>query len=144
MIEVTALVPGEGQGRVVVLDRPLSFWGGFDPATGEVIDRRHPQLGVRLSGAVVAMPGGRGSSSATSVITEAIRIGTAPAAFVLARPDPIIALGAMVAEELYSIVCPVVVVPEAPSLLSGWLLSGWEWARVTATRIEPISARPTG
>ncbi len=134
MIEVIPLVSGESQGPVVVLDEPLSFWGGFDAKTGKVIDRRHPQCGRMLGGAVVIIPGGRGSSSATSVIAEAIRIGTAPAAFVLLRPDPVITLGAVVAEELYSITCPVVVAP--PQLPS--LVFGWERARVTGSRLEPI------
>ena len=56
------------------------------------------------------MPLGRGSSSSASVLAEAIRVGTAPAAIVLAEPDDIILLGALVAEELYGIACPIVVV----------------------------------
>jgi hypothetical protein len=55
------------------------------------------------------MPGGRGSSSSSSVLAEAIRAGTAPAAIVLTDPDPIIALGALVARELYGVSIPIVV-----------------------------------
>jgi predicted aconitase with swiveling domain len=47
------------------------------------------------------------------VLAELLRTGKGPVAIVLARPDPIIALGAIVADELYSIATPVVVVPEA-------------------------------
>ena len=39
-----ALLPGVATGEVLVLTEPLSMWGGLDPATGEVIDRRHPLL----------------------------------------------------------------------------------------------------
>jgi predicted aconitase with swiveling domain len=80
----------------------------MDPDTGEVIDRRHPQTGASLAGRVVAMPAGRGSSSSSSVLAEAIRAGTAPAAILLREPDGIVALGAMVAGELYGLWCPVV------------------------------------
>ena len=38
-----------------------------------------------------------------------IRLGTAPAAIILAEPDPILVVGAMVAGELYGRKCPVVV-----------------------------------
>lgn len=55
------------------------------------------------------MPAGRGSSSSSSVLAEAIRRGTAPAAIVLATPDPILAVGALVAESLYGGRCPIVV-----------------------------------
>ena len=36
----------EVAGRALVLDEPLSLWGGMDPATGEVIDAHHPQRGA--------------------------------------------------------------------------------------------------
>jgi predicted aconitase with swiveling domain len=109
-IACRALVTGRAAGGVLVLDEPLSFWGGVDPATGSVIDPHHPQRGASLTGRVTVLPSGRGSSSSSSVLAEAIRAGTAPAAIVLAEPDPILALGAIAARELYGTVVPVVVV----------------------------------
>jgi predicted aconitase with swiveling domain len=96
----------------VVLSEPLSFWGGMDPYTGEVVDGHHPQAGVSLAGRVVAMRSGRGSSSSSSVLAEAIRSGTGPAAVVLVEPDVIVALGSIVAAELYGAEVPVVCVSE--------------------------------
>ena len=107
------LFAGSASGPVVRLDEPLSLWGGMDPATGTVIDRRHPQSGEDLAGRVVLMPSGRGSSSSSSVLAEAVRSGSAPAAFVMLEPDPIVALGAMVAAELYGRRVPVIVVDES-------------------------------
>ena len=104
------LAPGAAVGVVLRLDEPLSLWGGLDPATGEVIDRRHPQSGVVVTDRVLLLPGGRGSSSSSSVLAEAIRARTAPAAIVMREPDSIVALGAIVAAELYELVMPVVVV----------------------------------
>ena len=100
-------------GRALVLEEGLSLWGGMDPATGELIDPHHPQCGVALSGRVVVMPSGRGSSSSASVLAEAVRAGTAPAAFVLEEPDLILAIGSAVAEELYGVRVPVVVLRPA-------------------------------
>ena len=96
-------------GRSLVLDEGLSLWGGMDPATGELIDAHHPQRGASLSGRIVVMPSGRGSSSSASVLAEAVRAETAPAAIVLAEPDLILAIGSAVAEELYGVVVPVLV-----------------------------------
>src|SRR5262245_1633033 len=112
MAEDRTLVAGIARGEVLVLDEPLSFWGGIDPATGEVIDVRHPQRGVNVSGRVLVMAFGRGSSSSSSVLAECMRAGTAPAAIVLTEPDPILALGAIVARELYGRTIPIVVVAE--------------------------------
>lgn len=100
---------GVAQGSALVLSRPLSFWGGIDAETGDVIDRSHPELGVNIAGRVLVMEGGRGSSSSSSVLAEAIRLGTSPAAILLARPDPILAVGAIVAEFLYGKAMPLVV-----------------------------------
>ena len=96
-------------GRALVLDEGLSLWGGMDPATGEVIDGHHPQHGASLTGRVVVMPSGRGSSSSASVLAEAVRAGTAPLAIILGEPDLILSIGAAVAEELYGVVVPVIV-----------------------------------
>jgi uncharacterized protein len=93
----------------LVLREGLSLWGGMDPATGELIDAHHPQRGAILSGRVVVMPSARGSSSSASVLAEAVRAGTAPAAIVLGEPDLILAIGAAVAEELYGVRVPVIV-----------------------------------
>lgn len=98
-------------GRALVLDEGLSLWGGMDPATGELIDAHHPQRGVSLSGRIVVMPSGRGSSSSASVLAESVRAGTAPAAILLGEPDLILSIGSAVVEELYGVIVPVVVLP---------------------------------
>ena len=108
MAEGRTLVAGTAQGVSRVLSSALSFWGGVDPSTGEVIDVRHPQRGANVAGRVLVMPSGRGSSSSSSVLAECVRAGTAPAAIVLAEPDPILALGAIVARELYGRALPIV------------------------------------
>jgi predicted aconitase with swiveling domain len=62
-----------------------------------------------VTGTILVMPGGRGSSSSSSVLAEALRRGTGPAGIVLAAPDPILTVGAIVAELLYGLRCPIVV-----------------------------------
>ena len=104
---------GIASGRSVVLGEPLSFWGGFDPVTGEVIDRAHPQVGAKLSERVLVMPGSRGSAGTPGVVAEAIRRGTAPSAFIVTKPDINLTAGAMIAAALCSIACPVVLVDTA-------------------------------
>jgi len=94
-------VPGESVGQVLNLERPLSFWGGVDPETGRVTDVHHPQHGVVVTGRVLVMPTGRGSSSSSSVLLECVRAGTAPAALLVHHVDPILPVGAAVAIELY-------------------------------------------
>lgn len=104
-----ALVAGVASGPLVVLEDGLSLWGGFDPVTGLVVDRSHPQLGVSLTRKVVFMPHARGSSSSSSVLAESMRLGTAPAGIVLGEPDSILVIGSLVARWLYGVECPIYV-----------------------------------
>ena len=104
-----AAVAGPAQGRALVTDQPLSFCGGVDPASGEIIDCHHPLSGASLAGRVLVLPHGRGSCSASGVLLEAIRNGVGPAAIVTTRMDPILGLGAILAEELFGTTVPVVV-----------------------------------
>lgn len=98
------------RGTALVTDVALSFWGGVDPRTGIVIDQLHPLCGLDLSGRVLILPRGRGSCSASGVLLECIHQGTAPRAIVTHKVDPIIGLGAILADELYGMRMPVLVV----------------------------------
>lgn len=87
---------------------PLSFWGGLSWHDGRVIDVHHPDHGRAITGTVLVMSGGRGSSSASVVMAEVIRRGTGPAAVVVRTTDLVLLVGALVAAELYGLRCPVV------------------------------------
>ena len=107
-----SLVAGSAEGLALVSKEPLSFWGGIDPRTGEVIDRRHELLGANVAGRVFIFPQGRGSSTSSATLLEIIRAGVAPAAIINLRVEPILALGAIIADELYHQTVPVVVLPK--------------------------------
>ncbi|MFN8591372.1 MAG: DUF126 domain-containing protein [Thermomicrobiales bacterium] len=106
------IVPRQVQGTVLAADVPLSFWGGYDPDTGAIIDQRHPLAGEMATGCVLVIPGGRGSCSGSGVLFEAIRNGTAPAAIVMSQIDPIIGLGAVLGDELFDTAPAVIVIDE--------------------------------
>ena len=127
-----ALTPGQARGMTLVLDEPISFWGGVDENTGQVIDTHHPQSGASVVGMILVLRCGRGSSSSSSVLAECLRNGVGPAAIVLADPDPILALGALVANELYGTEIPVVV------------LAGDGYAACSAARELTVEADRSG
>lgn len=101
------LAPGRGSGNAFVTD-PVSFWGGVSAEDGVIIDAHHRHRGRSVAGTVLVMPLGRGSSSASAVLAETLRLGMGPAAIVLASPDVILAAGSVVAAELYGTGCPIV------------------------------------
>jgi cis-L-3-hydroxyproline dehydratase len=106
------LVAGSASDQAICSGVPLSFWGGENPATGEVIDRRHPLCDRVLTGKVLVLPYGRGSCSASGVLFESIRNRTAPAAILVSHIDPIIALGSILGDEIYQQPIPLLVITE--------------------------------
>lgn len=106
------LVEGRAIGTVLVLDEPLSFWGGLDASTGQIIDTSHPQHGHNVRGRILALFGSRGSSGTPGVLGEALRAGVGPAAIVLTKADANLVAGALVARALYGVSCPIVQVDD--------------------------------
>lgn len=111
-INARVLNPGEASAEAMVLDEPLSFWGGFDAANGTIVDQQHPQRGLCVTGRFLILPASRGSAGTPAGIAEAIRRGVGPAAIALTQADVNVAVGAMVAAALYGVDVPVLVIGE--------------------------------
>jgi predicted aconitase with swiveling domain len=109
-VQALMLVPGRASGPVLALAAPLSLWGGVDPATGVIVEPRHPDAGRSVAGRILTMPAARGSSSSSSILAELLRRGVGPLAIVLGEPDEILVVGSIAAGELYGAVCPVLLV----------------------------------
>ncbi|KAM0264919.1 hypothetical protein ACHAQJ_000435 [Trichoderma viride] len=105
----TAYVQGKASGLLVASNLELSFWGGVDPQTSEVIDRHHPLSGKHIQDTVLAIPGSRGSCSGSGVLLELLLNGRGPKALIFSRKEDILTLGVVVAEEIFNKSIPVVV-----------------------------------
>lgn len=112
IIQGKPVVPGEARGRALVSSEPISFWGGYDYHTGEIIDRRHPLSGQIARGCILAVPFTRGSSTTTAVLLEAIRAETAPAAILTTGVDSFFALASVVAREMFVQTLPVIAISQ--------------------------------
>ncbi|MFT5515521.1 MAG: putative aconitase with swiveling domain [Rhodothermales bacterium] len=104
------VVSGSASGITLVSMEPLSFWGGYDQKTGEIIDRRHPLSGEMSAGRILVLPYTRGSSTSTAILLESVRAGVAPAGLVTDRPDLFLALASVVADEMYQKSFPILAV----------------------------------
>ncbi|RAK99323.1 DUF521-domain-containing protein [Aspergillus ibericus CBS 121593] len=104
-----AYVKGQASGRLMASPLELSFWGGVDPQTGQVIDQHHPLRGQFLQDRILAIPGGRGSCSGSGVMLELLLNNKGPGAVLFERREDILTLGVMIAEEIFKKAIPVVV-----------------------------------
>ena len=136
-----SLVAGAAEGALLFADIGLSFWGGVDPYSGEIIDRHHPLSGENLAGRVLAIPSGRGSCTGSSVLMELISNGHAPAALVLAEPDEILTLGVLVAQTIFERSLPVLCIGrEAFAALRGKAFARIEDATLSLFEYLPNDA----
>jgi uncharacterized protein len=136
VLQGRALHSGDAEGPVLRLSTPVSFWGGMD-LNGRIIDVHHPQCGRSVTGTVLVMASGRGSSSSTAVLAEQIRARTAPAALVLAECDTILVIAALVAAELYDVHLPILVLaPGDLDQLTGGTASVTADARTLAGQVR--------
>lgn len=106
------IIPGDAHGCVLLAKRPLSFWGGIHPETGLIIDHRHDRYGESVVGRIFAFPAEKGSSTGSAVLLELARIGKGPAAILTREMAPILALGSIIAEELYNVAVPIFLVTD--------------------------------
>ena len=89
---------GEARGTALVSAAPISFYGGVDPETGKVIERGHPLEGMSMTGRVLVLPTGKGSTVGSYVLYRMAKSGRAPAAIVCGTCDTVVAVGAILGE----------------------------------------------
>lgn len=97
IIKCRKISRGHVRGPIIVTKDALSFLGGVDPDTGTVIDSNHELHGRKISGKILAIPSGKGSTVGSYVIYQMYKNKTAPLAIIALEAEPIIATGAIMA-----------------------------------------------
>ncbi len=87
---------GEAEGDALVTSQPISFYGGVDPASGEVIERGHELQGECVKDRVLVFPHGKGSTVGSYILYRLSKSGVAPSAIINARCETIVAVGAII------------------------------------------------
>ncbi|MEU3274207.1 DUF126 domain-containing protein [Saccharomonospora sp. NPDC006951] len=90
------VVPGVAEGEALVSHETISGWGGIDPATGTIIERRHELFGVCFTGKILVFPGAKGSSGWSGFFQTTRLMGTAPLGMIFTVTTTKAALGAVV------------------------------------------------
>jgi len=95
-IKARVISRGKGAGEALLSTEPISFLGGIDPKTGDVIEKGHPLEGKNIAGKVLVFPNGKGSTVGSYVMLQLAKNGKAPAAIINSSAEPIIAVGAII------------------------------------------------
>ncbi|NLV74488.1 MAG: DUF126 domain-containing protein [Chloroflexi bacterium] len=93
-----AIVEGQAKGLALVSRTPISFLGGVDGERGIITETDHPLYGESVAGRILVFPHGKGSTVGSYVIYRLARAGLAPAAIINVSTEPIVAVGALIAD----------------------------------------------
>ncbi|MFP3985161.1 MAG: DUF126 domain-containing protein [Candidatus Bathyarchaeia archaeon] len=92
------IVPGCCKGVALVAKKPISFLGGVDPENGTIVEKNHDLQGEKLKDKVLCFPHGHGSTVGSYVLYTLAKKSLAPKAIVNQTADPVVAVGAIIAE----------------------------------------------
>ncbi len=97
-MEGRKIAGGGAEAEAVVSTEAVSFYGGVDTKAGTIVDQGHPLDGQKISGKVLVIPTGKGSTVGSYSIYEMKKLGTAPAAIILKDVDTVVAVGVIISE----------------------------------------------
>ncbi|HTX61736.1 MAG TPA: DUF126 domain-containing protein [Methanobacterium sp.] len=97
IIKCRKISKGHAYGPVLLTKDSLSFLGGVDPKTGEITDSKHDLYGQKISGKILVIPSGKGSTVGSYILYQMYKYKTAPLALIALEAEPIIATGAIMA-----------------------------------------------
>ena len=89
---------GKVVGEALVTGDDISFYGGCDPETGEIVEKDHHLEGKSVSGKILVFPSGKGSTVGSYVLYALKKANKAPLAIVNKVMDPVVAVGCIISE----------------------------------------------
>jgi predicted aconitase with swiveling domain len=89
---------GKVTGEALVTGDDISFYGGCDPETGEIVEKDHHLEGKSVAGKILIFPSGKGSTVGSYVLYALKKINKAPLAIVNKTMDPVVAVGCIISE----------------------------------------------
>lgn len=89
---------GLGEGIALTTSQAISFYGGVDPNTGEVIEKGHELQGQRVKGRILVFPNGKGSTVGSYTLYRMKKNDTAPAGIINRECETVVAVGVIISE----------------------------------------------
>jgi predicted aconitase with swiveling domain len=89
---------GIAEGEALATTQPISFYGGVDPETSEILEKGHELQGKRIKGKILVFPTGKGSTVGSYTLYRLKKGGVAPAGIVNRECETVVAVGAIISE----------------------------------------------
>ena len=89
---------GVAEGEALTTSQQISFYGGVDPETSEILEKGHELQGKRIKGKILVFPTGKGSTVGSYTLYRLKKGGVAPAGIVNKECETVVAVGAIISE----------------------------------------------
>ena len=89
---------GIGEGEALTTSQPISFYGGVDPETSEILEKGHELQGKQIKGKILVFPIGKGSTVGSYTLYRLKKGGVAPAGIINKECETVVAVGAIISE----------------------------------------------
>jgi predicted aconitase with swiveling domain len=89
---------GVTEGEALTTTQPISFYGGVDPETSEILEKGHELQGKRIKGKILVFPNGKGSTVGSYTLYRLKKGGVAPAGIINRDCETVVAVGAIISE----------------------------------------------
>ncbi|KON31398.1 hypothetical protein AC477_04195 [miscellaneous Crenarchaeota group-1 archaeon SG8-32-1] len=89
---------GVAESDALKTNQPISFYGGVDPETSEILEKGHELQGKRIKGKILVFPTGKGSTVGSYTLYRLKKGGVAPAGIINGECETVVAVGAIISE----------------------------------------------
>ena len=89
---------GIAEGEALTTTMPISFYGGVDPETSEILEKGHELQGKQIKGKILVFPNGKGSTVGSYTLYRLKKGRVAPAGIINRDCETVVAVGAIISE----------------------------------------------
>jgi predicted aconitase with swiveling domain len=89
---------GTAEAEALTTTQPISFYGGVDPETSEILEKGHELQGKRIKGKILVFPTGKGSTVGSYTLYRLKKGGVAPEGIINSECETVVAVGAIISE----------------------------------------------
>jgi predicted aconitase with swiveling domain len=89
---------GVAEGKALVTNQPISFYGGVDPDKGLIVEKGHELEGKEIKGKILVFPNGKGSTVGSYTLYRLKKNGVSPAGIINKECETVVAVGAIISE----------------------------------------------
>jgi predicted aconitase with swiveling domain len=89
---------GTAEAEALTTIQPISFYGGVDPETSEILEKGHELQGKQIKDKILVFPTGKGSTVGSYTLYRLKKGGVAPAGIINIECETVVAVGAIISE----------------------------------------------